>query len=185
MSIKAASVILALTVALVPFSAADIPVMEDPMVLMNSTLDASAAADDAQLKLAFAENGFNDKARWWIAGTELGKTGSYVWITDNKPIEYTNFLPNEPNNAGGVEHCLEVGSGGIGSTQWNDYNCDNKLRYIFNAQLSYTPRYFHLAPSVVWMIFPSIRVWITTNKWMQLNSTQLNTHHSMERKHLF
>ncbi|XP_038106288.1 perlucin [Culex quinquefasciatus] len=166
MSLKAASVILALTVTLVSSSAADIPVMEDPMILMNSTLNVSATAgnqryfiyndlqltffeawhqcrshglrlatvkstvDDAQLKLAFAENGFNGEARWWIAGTELGKTGSYVWITDNKPIEYTNFLPNEPNNVGGVEHCLEVGSGGIGSTQWNDYNCDNKLRYI-------------------------------------------------------
>ncbi|KAL9703969.1 hypothetical protein quinque_007487 [Culex quinquefasciatus] len=144
MSLKAASVILALTVALVSFSAAEIPVMEDPMILMNSTLNAwhqcrshglrlatvKSTVDDAQLKLAFAENGFNGEARWWIAGTELGKTGSYVWITDNKPIEYTNFLPNEPNNIGGVEHCLEVGSGGIGSTQWNDYNCDNKLRYI-------------------------------------------------------
>ncbi|KAL9704012.1 hypothetical protein quinque_007530 [Culex quinquefasciatus] len=88
-----------------------------------------SAEDDANLKLAYAANN-NQKASYWIAGTDIGKPGSYVWITDDTPISYTNFLPNEPNNQGGLEHCLEARLDGTGSSQWNDKNCEAKFRYI-------------------------------------------------------
>ncbi|KAL9703548.1 hypothetical protein quinque_007066 [Culex quinquefasciatus] len=92
-----------------------------------------SALDDAKLKVALAQKDINQRGPWWIAGTDLGKSGSFVWITDDKRIDgrtgYTNFAPGEPNNASGNEHCLEVGGGPKG-TLWNDCACDLKKRYI-------------------------------------------------------
>ncbi|XP_039444675.2 perlucin-like [Culex pipiens pallens] len=90
----------------------------------------NSVVDDAKLKLAFAEKDFSQKEVYWIAATNIGRNGSYVWITDNTPVIYTNFLPQQPDNYGGDEHCIEVGHGGIGTTQWNDRQCEKKSRYI-------------------------------------------------------
>ncbi|XP_039450422.1 perlucin-like [Culex pipiens pallens] len=92
----------------------------------------NSAEDDAALKLALRAAGSNQVGPWWIAGTDLGKTGHFVWITTMKPLGYrtgySNFAPGEPNNAGGVEHCVEAGwpSG----TLWNDKNCEARRRYV-------------------------------------------------------
>uniref|UniRef100_A0A1Q3FRY7 Putative salivary c-type lectin n=2 Tax=Culex tarsalis TaxID=7177 RepID=A0A1Q3FRY7_CULTA len=89
-----------------------------------------SALDDVKLHAALNEKDFHNPGSWWIAGTDLGKTGSFVWITDNRPVDfptgYTNFNRGEPNNGNGKEHCLEVGTG----TKWNDVSCDRKNRYI-------------------------------------------------------
>lgn len=159
MPFKAASVLLVVAVALVSFSAVSKADCEDPNLNKSTSkikryfiyndklvtfLEAwhqcrshglqlatvKSAEDDAKLKLAFAANNFNQKATYWIAGTDLGKNGSYVWITDDTPISYTNYLPGQPDNYGEVEHCLLVGWGGLRSTQWNDGNCEVPLRYV-------------------------------------------------------
>ncbi|XP_039443841.1 perlucin-like [Culex pipiens pallens] len=91
-----------------------------------------SALDDAKLLVALAQKDINQPGPWWIAGTDMGQSGSFVWITGNMRIDgrrgYTNFAPGEPNNAGGNEHCLEVGW--TVGTLWNDCDCDLKKRYI-------------------------------------------------------
>ena len=63
----------------------------------------------------------NDFDRGWYIGlTDLAVEGSFVWV-DGTPLTYTTgFRPNEPNNAGAIEHCVEVRIEG-----WNDIPCDN------------------------------------------------------------
>ncbi|XP_039450199.1 pulmonary surfactant-associated protein D-like [Culex pipiens pallens] len=70
------------------------------------------------------------KGAWWIAGTDLGKEGDFVWITTQSRMGfrtgYTNWAAGEPNNEFGNEHCVEVYSYG----EWNDKNCDVLRNYI-------------------------------------------------------
>ncbi|XP_052860567.1 perlucin-like [Anopheles cruzii] len=74
----------------------------------------------------------NSKGPWWIAGTDLGNEGVFVWISTNQPVGfrtgYSDYAPNQPDNAGGNENCLEIGR--EGALSWNDAPCDAKHRYI-------------------------------------------------------
>ncbi|XP_018561628.1 perlucin [Anoplophora glabripennis] len=63
---------------------------------------------------------------FWTSGTIL-PTDHWVWLATGKPIIYTNWAPNEPNNAGGNEKCLEViydYSDAKQSMMWNDHDCN-------------------------------------------------------------
>uniref|UniRef100_A0AAG5D2I2 C-type lectin domain-containing protein n=1 Tax=Anopheles atroparvus TaxID=41427 RepID=A0AAG5D2I2_ANOAO len=69
---------------------------------------------------------------WWIGGTNLGREGSFIWISTNLPVGYKtgyfNFSPGQPDNYKGVENCLEIGR--FGPTMWNDMPCDTKLHFV-------------------------------------------------------
>ncbi|XP_018107242.1 CD209 antigen-like protein C isoform X5 [Xenopus laevis] len=64
-----------------------------------------------------------DKALW-IGMSKIG----YVWLwTDLSIPSFTQWAPNEPNNAGSQENCVEIKAGA-----WNDVNCSIKKHYICN-----------------------------------------------------
>ncbi|KFB42458.1 galactose-specific C-type lectin, putative [Anopheles sinensis] len=69
---------------------------------------------------------------WWIGGTDLGREGTFVWISTNIPVGYktgySNFSPGQPDNTKKNEHCLEIGR--FGKVLWNDMPCETKLRCI-------------------------------------------------------
>ncbi|XP_058463979.1 clotting factor G beta subunit-like [Malaya genurostris] len=87
--------------------------------------------DSALIEQAIAKSS-NKKGPWYIAGTDLGNEGQFVWISTNKPVGYLtgyfNYSPGQPDNAGGNENCLEIGR--WGGVVWNDVPCDWKQRYI-------------------------------------------------------
>ncbi|KAL9703550.1 hypothetical protein quinque_007068 [Culex quinquefasciatus] len=93
-------------------------------------------SEDVQLKMAIEEADPKQVGPWWVAGTDLGLEGHFVWLTTGKPIGYQtgyrNFGPGEPNNLNGMEHCVEVGH--PNGTFWNDKNCDVKRRFICEAR---------------------------------------------------
>lgn len=62
----------------------------------------------------------------WTSGNDLGQEGRFVWASTGQPLTYKNFLPNQPDNASGKEHCLELRHGGL----WNDSVCDIKQFFI-------------------------------------------------------
>ncbi|XP_001848481.2 pulmonary surfactant-associated protein D [Culex quinquefasciatus] len=86
----------------------------------------NSVEDDAELAVALIRADRKAKGPWWIGGTDLGKEGNFVWITNGKPLGhktgFTNYAPGEPNNYGGNENCIEVGF--FGGTTWNDRGCD-------------------------------------------------------------
>ncbi|TMW49796.1 hypothetical protein DOY81_005153, partial [Sarcophaga bullata] len=64
---------------------------------------------------------------FWLGASDLGHNGQYVWASNGEAISrFTNWRAGEPNNWCGHEHCLELLSDG----QWNDLNCDYKLKFI-------------------------------------------------------
>ena len=59
--------------------------------------------------------------------------GTFKWAETHQAAVYTNWMPHQPDNAGG-EDCvfksLRVsGSGSGGKIGWNDYSCDGNSYY--------------------------------------------------------
>ncbi|KAJ8940561.1 hypothetical protein NQ318_012960 [Aromia moschata] len=56
--------------------------------------------------------------RFWTSGTMLPDNTNWIWMSTGKPITYTNWLPKQPDNAGGNEKCLELRYGN--NLMWSD-----------------------------------------------------------------
>ena len=54
--------------------------------------------------------------------------GQFVW-TDGSPWQYTNWMPNQPNNAKGIEDCVMLGETGWNG-KWADQYCGQPGGYI-------------------------------------------------------
>lgn len=62
----------------------------------------------------------------WLAATDLGHEGEFVWLTSGARVIEANYAEfGSPNNAEGREHCMEiVGKLNNNYGQWNDFRCD-------------------------------------------------------------
>ncbi|XP_031292965.2 low affinity immunoglobulin epsilon Fc receptor isoform X5 [Camelus dromedarius] len=58
----------------------------------------------------------------WIGLRDLDIEGEFIWM-DKKPLNYSNWQPGEPNDAGQGENCVMMQVSG----QWNDAFCNNRL----------------------------------------------------------
>jgi hypothetical protein len=75
--------------------------------------------------------------RCWLGGSDPMVQGDWRWsdgtpfwtgATQGMPIagRYTNWDPGEPNNMGGIEHCLVM----FAKATWNDEDCATPRRYV-------------------------------------------------------
>ncbi|XP_065169579.1 hepatic lectin-like [Atheta coriaria] len=66
----------------------------------------------------------------WISGTDLASVGNFTWMTNGRPLSsiYWLWFPNEPNNYGGNERCINAMLHRT-EAKWNDLDCDKKLYY--------------------------------------------------------
>uniref|UniRef100_A0A8C6CTH8 C-type lectin domain-containing protein n=1 Tax=Moschus moschiferus TaxID=68415 RepID=A0A8C6CTH8_MOSMO len=65
------------------------------------------------------------RANWrgsWIGLRDLDIEGEFIWM-DNQPLDYSNWQPGEPNDAGQGENCVMM----LGSGKWNDAFCGSEL----------------------------------------------------------
>ena len=90
------------------------------------------AEDDADLLVALRNAGTHHKGPWFIAGTDLGRESSFVWMSTNQKVGhetgYSNWAQDQPDNGGGNEHCIEIGY--HGGSLWNDVNCQYTRSYV-------------------------------------------------------
>ncbi|XP_030760682.1 perlucin-like protein [Sitophilus oryzae] len=81
------------------------------------------------------ENGF--KGGYWLSATNLGN-GNYYWASSGSAVIYSNWLPNQPDNAKLAENkykgenCIQWGiyNSNPEPSGWNDMHCNYKIRYI-------------------------------------------------------
>ncbi|XP_038072839.1 echinoidin-like [Patiria miniata] len=65
--------------------------------------------------------------RLWVGFNDLDWEGHYKWVGINKPLDYTNWLREQPNNYG---HSQDCGAIHTISGYWNDETCTRKYAFI-------------------------------------------------------
>ena len=66
---------------------------------------------------------------WWIGARKID--GKLQWSSRKFGeflATYTNWIPGEPNNSGGVEECMNLH--GRYKFRWNDVGCSREFFYI-------------------------------------------------------
>ncbi|KAG5867131.1 hypothetical protein JTB14_006258 [Gonioctena quinquepunctata] len=67
---------------------------------------------------------------FWTSGTTM-PDDHWVWLSTGKPILFANWFPNQPDNAGGNEKCLEARYKHTNEAlMWNDHGCTEKKHVI-------------------------------------------------------
>ena len=64
---------------------------------------------------------------------DISAEGQFVY-SDGSNVDFANWLPGQPDNAGGNEHCghvwyLDPINNGT-AHGWNDWYCDKTLAYV-------------------------------------------------------
>ena len=72
---------------------------------------------------------------FWI-GIHDPTEGTFVYASNESPVEYTNWGEGQPNNSGD-EDCVEIGY--ISNDSWNDDKCDTPLGLICERDPPTTP----------------------------------------------
>ncbi|XP_039599137.1 lectin-like [Polypterus senegalus] len=63
----------------------------------------------------------------WLGGSNCVQTSSWLW-TDGSKWDFASWNPGEPNNVGGIEHCLHTNYKAQGG--WNDIICANQYLFV-------------------------------------------------------
>ncbi|XP_037044567.1 C-type lectin 37Db-like [Bradysia coprophila] len=68
--------------------------------------------------------------RFWTSGNDLGAFREWYWLANGKPMSFTNWGANEPNNSNDTnERCVEIRWKDQAYT-WNDLPCNSNLFFI-------------------------------------------------------
>ena len=67
--------------------------------------------------------------QWWTAANDIDQEAEWVWADVSAEFIFNHWCPNNPDNAGGKEHCgeLRVLAGVFGM---NDVACETKISMI-------------------------------------------------------
>lgn len=73
---------------------------------------------------------FSPSPSFWVAATDLGHEGYFVWATTGKKVSFANYGVGQPDNAGGTEHCIEITYRWSTVPVWNDWICHGRLPFF-------------------------------------------------------
>uniref|UniRef100_A0A8C9Z858 Galactose-specific lectin nattectin-like n=1 Tax=Sander lucioperca TaxID=283035 RepID=A0A8C9Z858_SANLU len=71
-----------------------------------------------------------ENRRTWMGGFDSVKEGEWMW-SDGSTFDYKSWAPGQPDNTGGIEHCLEMNYQG----KWNDNLCPKILPFLCSKNL--------------------------------------------------
>ncbi|XP_046396795.1 C-type lectin 37Db isoform X2 [Ischnura elegans] len=75
---------------------------------------------------------------FWTSGTDQGEEGTFFWLSNGRPVTYTNWNAGEPNNFryenGEEEHCLELWNRDGKGLKWNDTPCSFETYFVCEVQ---------------------------------------------------
>lgn len=60
----------------------------------------------------------------WIAATDIGHEGTFVWATNGQKVVDYHWQPGNPNNYQDLQDCVYMRDG-----MWNDVTCS--LEYVY------------------------------------------------------
>uniref|UniRef100_A0A1W7R8P9 Putative galactose-specific c-type lectin n=1 Tax=Aedes albopictus TaxID=7160 RepID=A0A1W7R8P9_AEDAL len=91
------------------------------------------AIDQANLveKIVSTDKFSNATTEMWIGANDLAQESFFHWHATGRRVQYSNWKQNQPDNAKGVEHCVEIRfipEHGW-NWHWNDRECKT-MRYF-------------------------------------------------------
>ncbi|XP_033624558.1 macrophage mannose receptor 1-like [Asterias rubens] len=72
--------------------------------------------------------------RMWIGLSDLTINSQFVWI-DGTAVDFTNWGPGEPNEAGDGEDCVEMYYDSTSAGEWNDVSCSKVNGYVCQSYI--------------------------------------------------
>ena len=73
--------------------------------------------------------------KFWVGATDLVTETEWLWLPSQTVVsEFTNWAPNEPDNAGGYQHCMALDM--HNQMKWRDESCEEKRNYICQNEMS-------------------------------------------------
>ncbi|XP_046581087.1 perlucin-like [Haliotis rubra] len=77
----------------------------------------------------------------WLGGSDLLVNQEWLWTNTLDRIQYSNWKPGEPNNAGSgssvTEDCLALMTSD--SYEWNDAPCTDRMYFLCERELESNP----------------------------------------------
>ncbi|XP_030636021.1 ladderlectin-like isoform X2 [Chanos chanos] len=71
-------------------------------------------------------------AEAWIGAQDATQENVWLW-SDGSRFDYTYWAPRQPDNAGGIEDCVQMNA--QATHQWNDLPCSRELPYLCEKDL--------------------------------------------------
>ncbi|PVD29377.1 hypothetical protein C0Q70_08628 [Pomacea canaliculata] len=90
--------------------------LRSSLVEISSSEENSFVASIVQLH--------NDRSVW-CGLQDLAEDGHFVWTSSLEKPDYINWVPDQPDEDGGNEDCVEV----LNNGQWNDEQCVDYRSY--------------------------------------------------------
>ncbi len=63
----------------------------------------------------------------WLGATDITTEGTFIWELSGKPITYSNWSINKPDDASQNEDCLHMWCKN-GNGEWNDWPCNDTTK---------------------------------------------------------
>ncbi|XP_039438103.1 perlucin-like [Culex pipiens pallens] len=97
-------------------------------------IESPATEENLYRAIKSSEVFVNVSTRVWIGANDLGDEGNFHWHATGRRIQYANWVHLQPDNWGGDENCVEVGTNNVGGFQlnwkWNDDNCNRPHYFV-------------------------------------------------------
>lgn len=104
---------------------------------MGGFLASIDSADEFSASSQHLSNKYPSDRWWWLSGSDLNKQSDWYWYSTGKRISYTNWSSGQPDNAGGIEHCMNLWYMN-NKHEMNDLDCNRDIFFICEADKSKT-----------------------------------------------
>lgn len=83
---------------------------------------------------------YKPRSSFWVAATDLGREGDFVWSTTGMKLTTARWSVNQPDNNGDQEHCVEITYRWNDTVPvWNDVPCNHNYPYFCEATSTVNP----------------------------------------------
>ncbi|KAK9885676.1 hypothetical protein WA026_012440 [Henosepilachna vigintioctopunctata] len=68
--------------------------------------------------------------QFWTSGSDLAVEGEFVWFSTGKHMNFTYWIPPQPDNSAKIEHCVQIQKSNDEHYLWNDVVCTTMINFI-------------------------------------------------------
>ncbi|XP_069108546.1 perlucin-like protein [Argopecten irradians] len=94
----------------------------------------------AELDAFIGSQSKQNHRRYWLGGTDIPKEGTWIWMSNQETMTYTNWHAPDPNNGNQGEDCLlndwwYTGKWADGECEWKEYYICQRVDDSFSSGL--------------------------------------------------